>query len=213
MKRIAFLVSGSGTNMENLIQKIRAGEIPANPVIVISNKTGVKALERAAALGVRTVVIDHKAYADREAFDKALSECLEKHKVDLVVLAGFMRVLTEGFVKKYHGRLINIHPALLPKFPGAHAIKDAWDSKVQETGVTVHFVDTGVDTGPVILQRKVPVLPNDTLETLEARIVTYTNGIPGFASQLIGTLQARRLEPQAGTIWRALLTFTAEEAS
>jgi len=87
-----------------------------------------------------------------------------------VVLAGFMRILTEGFVKKFRGRLINIHPALLPAFPGAHAIKDAWDAKVKETGVTVHFVDSGVDTGPIILQEKVSVLPNDTLETLELRI-------------------------------------------
>lgn len=170
MKRIAFLVSGSGTNMCNLVERIQAGEIPAIPVIVISNRPGVKALEKAAALGVKTVVIDHKAYADRAAFDQALSECLEKHKVDIIVLAGFMRVLTEVFVKKYHGRLINIHPALLPAFPGAHAIQDAWDAKVKETGVTVHFVDSGVDTGPVILQHKIPVLPNDTLETLEARI-------------------------------------------
>ena len=170
MKRIAFLVSGSGTNMENLIQRIKTGEIPADPVIVISNKPGVKALEKATTLGVKTAVIDHKTYSDRAAFDKALGECLEKHKIDVVVLAGFMRVLTEGFVKKYYGRLINIHPALLPAFPGAHAIKDAWDAKVKETGVTVHFVDCGVDTGPIILQRKVPVLSNDTLETLETRI-------------------------------------------
>jgi len=170
MKRIAFLVSGSGTNMENLIKRIRAGEIPADPVIVISNKPGVKALEKAAALGVKTRVIDHTAYGDREAFDKALSECLESHKIDFVVLAGFMRVLTGGFVKKYHGRLINIHPAFLPAFPGAHAIKDAWDAQVKETGVSVHFVDTGVDTGAVILQRKVPVLADDTLEALEARV-------------------------------------------
>ena len=170
MKRIAFLVSGSGTNMENLIKRIKSGEIHAEATIVISNKPGVKALEKAAALGVKTVVIDHKAYADRAAFDKALEECLEKHKIDLVVLAGFMRVLTEGFVKKYYGWLINIHPALLPKFSGAHAIKDSWEAKVKETGVTVHFVDTGVDTGPIILQRKVLVLPHDTLETLEARI-------------------------------------------
>ena len=170
MKRIAFLVSGSGTNMENLIKRIKAGEIPADPVIVISNKPGVGALEKAAAMGVKAVVIDHKAYADREAFDHALSECLDSHKIDYVVLAGFMRVLTPDFVKKYQGRLINIHPALLPAFPGAHAIKDAWDAKVKETGVTVHFVDSGVDTGPVILQRKVPVLVNDTFETLEARI-------------------------------------------
>ena len=170
MKRLAFLVSGSGTNMLNLIQKIKAGEVHAEATIVISNKPGVKALEKAAALGVGTVVIEHRAYPDREAFDRALSECLERHKIDIIVLAGFMRVLTEGFVKKYYGRLINIHPALLPAFPGAHAIKDAWEAKVKETGVTVHFVDTGVDTGPVILQRKVSMLPNDTLETLEARI-------------------------------------------
>jgi len=170
MKRIAFLVSGSGTNAENLIKKIKSGEIHAEATIVISNKPGVKALDRARELGVPSAVISHKDYATRELFDQALSECLEKHKVDLIVLAGFMRVLTEGFVKKYCGRLINIHPALLPAFPGAHAIKDAWDAKVKETGVTVHFVDTGVDTGPVILQRTVPVLPHDTLETLEARI-------------------------------------------
>ena len=170
MKRVAFLVSGSGTNMCNLVERIRAGKISAEPAIVVSNKPGVKALEKAAALGVKTVVIDHKAFADRAAFDRALDECLSAHKIDLVVLAGFMRVLTEGFVKKYEGRLINIHPALLPKFPGAHAIKDAWDAKAKETGVTVHFVDSGVDTGPIILQRKVPVLPGDTLETLEARI-------------------------------------------
>lgn len=170
MKRIAFLVSGSGTNAENLIKRIKSGEIPADPVIVISNKPGVKALEKAAALGVKTTVIDHKSYGERVFFDKALDRSLEKHKIDIIVLAGFMRVLTDGFVKKYYGRLINIHPALLPAFPGAHGIKDAWDAKVKETGVTVHFVDSGVDTGPIILQRKVPVLPNDTLETLEARI-------------------------------------------
>ena len=170
MKRIAFLVSGSGTNMANLVRRIKAGEVCADPVVVISNKPGVKALEKASELGVKTVVIDHKVYADRAAFDKALGECLEKYGADIIVLAGFMRVLTEGFVKKYSGRLVNIHPALLPAFPGAHAIKDAWDAKVKETGVTVHFVDSGVDTGPVILQRKVSVLPGDTLETLEARI-------------------------------------------
>lgn len=170
MKRFAFLVSGSGTNMANIIRRIQAGEIPAEAAIVISNKAGVKALDRASELGVPSVVIPHKDYATREAFDAALSTCIDSHKIDYVVLAGFMRVLTPNFVRKYHGRLINIHPALLPAFPGAHAIKDAWEAKVKETGVTVHFVDSGVDTGPVILQRRVPVLPADTLETLEARI-------------------------------------------
>jgi len=191
VKRIAFLVSGSGTNMENMIKRIQAGEVPAVPAIVISNKPGAKALEKAGALGVKTVVIDHKAYADRAAFDKALDTCLETHKIELVVLAGFMRVLTERFVKKYYGRLINIHPALLPAFPGAHAIKDAWDAKVKETGVTVHFVDSGVDTGPVILQHKVLVLANDTLETLEARIhkIEYEIYPQALKLVLLGGLQ------------------------
>jgi formyltetrahydrofolate-dependent phosphoribosylglycinamide formyltransferase len=170
MKRIAFLVSGSGTNMENLIKRIQAGEIPAIPALVISNKPDVKAIDRAKELGVPVKVISHKDYATRELFDEALGQCIDSHKVDIIVLAGFMRVLTEQFVKKYYGRLINIHPALLPAFPGAHAIKDAWDAKVKETGVTVHFVDSGVDTGPVILQKKVPVVPTDTLETLESHI-------------------------------------------
>ena len=170
MKRIAFLVSGSGTNMANLIQKIKAGEISADPVIVISNKPDVKAIDRAKDFGVPTKVISHKDYATREAFDEAMDQCIDSHNIDFVVLAGFMRVLTERFVKKYWGRLINIHPALLPQFPGAHAIKDAWEAKVKETGVTVHFVDPGVDTGPIILQRKLPVLTQDTLETLEAKI-------------------------------------------
>lgn len=170
MKRLAFLVSGSGTNMCNLVKRIQAGEIPAEAAIVISNKAGVKALERARELGVPSVVIPHKDYETREAFDVALAQCIDSHKIDYVVLAGFMRVLTPDFVRKYHSRLINIHPALLPAFPGAHAIKDAWEAKVKETGVTVHFVDTGVDTGPIILQRRVSVLPADTLEALEARI-------------------------------------------
>jgi len=170
MKRLAFLVSGNGSNMANLIRRIMAGEIRAEAALVISNKAEVKALEHAKNLGVPTAVISHKDYATREAFDEALVRCLESYKIDLLVLAGFMRVLTGEFVKKYWGRIINIHPALLPAFPGAHAIKDALDAKVQETGVTVHFVDCGVDTGKIIIQRKIPVLPQDTLEALEVRI-------------------------------------------
>ncbi len=171
MKRLAFLVSGNGSNMANLIQRIKKGEIRgAEAVLVISNKPDVKALVRALEFGVPSVVIPHGDYNSRESFDEALSECLDRHRIDLVCLCGFMRILTEGFVQKYYGRLINIHPAFLPDFPGGHAIRDAWNSKVKETGVTVHFVDTGVDTGPVILQKKVPVLSGDTLETLETRV-------------------------------------------
>jgi formyltetrahydrofolate-dependent phosphoribosylglycinamide formyltransferase len=119
---------------------------------------------------VKTIIINHKVYATRVDFERDISECLEKYKVDIIVLAGFMRVLTEEFVKKYYGRIINIHPSLLPAFPGAHAIKDAWDAKVKETGVTVHFVDGGIDTGLIILQQKISVLPTDTFETLQNRI-------------------------------------------
>ncbi len=170
MKRIVFLVSGSGTNMENLIKKIQAGEISAEAVAVISNKPDAKAIEKARKLDVETIVLDHKSFFSREEFDEALADKLEQYEPDFIVLAGFMRLLTAEFVQKYEGRLINIHPSLLPKFPGAHAIRDAWEAKVSETGVTVHFVDSGVDTGPIILQKKVAVLPDDTIDTLEARV-------------------------------------------
>lgn len=171
MKRLAFLVSGNGSNMANLIQRIKKGEIRgAEAALVISNKPDVKALVRALEFGIPSVVIAHGDYNSRESFDEALSECLARHKIDFVCLCGFMRILTEGFVQKYYGRLINIHPAFLPDFPGGHAIRDAWNAKAKETGVTVHFVDTGVDTGTVILQKKVPVLPGDTLESLETRV-------------------------------------------
>jgi formyltetrahydrofolate-dependent phosphoribosylglycinamide formyltransferase len=171
MKRLAFLVSGNGSNMANLIRRIKKGEIRrAEAALVISNKPDVKALGRALEFGVPSVVISHGDYDSRESFDEALSECLDRHKIDLVCLCGFMRILTEGFVRKYYGRLVNIHPSFLPDFPGSHAIRDAWNAGVKETGVTVHFVDAGVDTGTVILQKKVPVLSGDTFETLETRI-------------------------------------------
>ena len=171
MKRVAFLVSGSGTNMDNLIQQIKAGAIAADPVIVISNKPGVKALDKAAALGVKTEVIDHKAYADRAAFDQALGACLEKHKVDLIVLAGFMRVLTPGFVQHFSGRLVNIHPSLLPSFPGLHTHAQALATGVQVHGCTVHFVTPLLDHGPIIAQGVVSVLSDDRPETLASRLL------------------------------------------
>jgi len=170
MKKVAFLVSGSGTNMDNLLRHIREGKIEADPVVVISNRPAVKALERAAARGVPTEILDHTLFETREAFDQALSDLLRRYEPDIICLAGFMRILTEAFVRAWWGRLINIHPALLPAFPGAHAIRDAYEAGVSETGVTVHFVDYGVDTGPIILQKKVQRFSEDTLESLEERI-------------------------------------------
>lgn len=171
MKRIAFLVSGNGTNMENLVRTIQAGGVPnAQAAVVISDNPNAGAIERAKKLGVETVVIERKQFADKKAFEEAMTRKLEIRGIDLIVLAGFMRILSKEFVEKYKARIINIHPSLLPRFPGAKAIEDAFDAKVKETGVTVHFVDSGVDTGPVIIQESVSVSPNDTLESLEAKI-------------------------------------------
>lgn len=170
MKRLAFFVSGNGTNAQNLIRKIHAGKLTADPRIVISDNPAAGAIAKARQLGVESVAVDRKRFASKAEFEAAIIKILEEKKIDFIVLAGFMRILSPEFVKRYHGRMINIHPAYLPAFPGAHAIRDAFEAKVKETGVTVHFVDAGVDTGPVILQRKVSVMPDDTLVSLEERI-------------------------------------------
>ena len=169
-RRVAVLVSGSGSNLQAMIDARARGELTAELALVISNRPGVRALERAAGAQIETLVIDHKAYANREAFDEALHSALVAHGIDLVVLAGFMRLLTPTFVSRWRGRLVNIHPSLLPAFPGAHAIRDAIAAKADRSGVTIHFVDEGTDTGPIIAQTAVPVLPEDTEETLATRI-------------------------------------------
>ncbi len=170
MKRLAFFVSGNGTNMENLVRTVHAGRLPGEAVLVLSDNPDAGALDKARRLGVETVVVDRRHCASREEFEAAIVLHLERKKIDLIVLAGFMKILSPDFVKRYAGRIINIHPALLPAFPGAHAIRDAFRAKVKVTGVTVHYVDEGVDTGPVILQKEVAVDPHDTLESLEAKI-------------------------------------------
>lgn len=170
MKKIIFLVSGSGTNMENLIMQMKEGKIPAEPVLVISNKPEIGALDRAALLRVPACVIDHKQFKMREEFDRELARVIDSTPFDYVCLAGFMRLLTPWFVRKYPKKLINIHPSYLPEFPGAHAIRDAYVAKVRETGVTVHFVDEGTDTGPIILQEKVPIHIGENIEAVEARV-------------------------------------------
>lgn len=169
-KRIAFLVSGKGTNMENLIKRMQSGEIEADPVLVISNRPEVLALDKASLLRVPACVIDHQQFNSRSAFDQELADVIDSTQIDYVCLAGFMRILTPEFVNRYPKRLINIHPSYLPHFPGAHAIRDAYVAKVKETGVTVHYVDAGMDTGPIILQKKVPIYSGETLEAVEERI-------------------------------------------
>jgi phosphoribosylglycinamide formyltransferase-1 len=166
------LVSGSGTNLQALIDTWQAGALaPAELVVVGANIAGCLALERAQKAGIESFVLSHKAFATREDFDRALVEELRKRGVELVVLAGFMRVLTGAFLDAFPLRVLNIHPALLPAFPGIHAQKQAIDYGVKLAGCTVHFVDKGTDTGPIIAQAAVPVLPGDDETSLGKRIL------------------------------------------
>ncbi|MSN25683.1 MAG: phosphoribosylglycinamide formyltransferase [Geobacter sp.] len=168
--RLAVLVSGSGTNLQAIIDSIEAGDIDATIACVISNKRDVFALERAAKHGITVVVHENSGFANRQEYDLATVEILRQYGVNLVVLAGFMRILTENMINAFPNAIINIHPALLPSFPGLHAQQQAIDYGVRYSGCTVHFVDCGTDTGPIILQSVVPVDANDTEETLSAKI-------------------------------------------
>lgn len=169
--RIVVLISGRGTNMERLIRACEAGEVPARVVRVISDNPEAPGLHRALAHGVPTAVVPFRAFPDREAFEEALLAAVREARPDLICLAGFMRVLSPRFVQAYRYRIMNIHPALLPAFPGLHAQRQALEYGVKVSGCTVHFVDEGVDTGPIIVQKAVPVLEDDTEETLSARIL------------------------------------------
>ena len=167
---IAVLCSGSGTNLQAIIDAVKKGAIPAKIAVVISDNKEAFALERARRAGIETLVLDKKAFKAREDFDREVIKALKKKDVGLVVLAGFMRLLSPHFIKEYKDRIINIHPALLPSFKGTHGIKDALEYGVKETGVTVHFVDEKLDHGPIILQRSVEVKEGDTEETLLGRV-------------------------------------------
>jgi phosphoribosylglycinamide formyltransferase-1 len=171
--RIGILASGSGTNLQALIDAWKNGALtPAEIVVVGANVVGCLALERAHKAGIETFTLSHKSFASREDFDRALVAELRSRDVELVVLAGFMRVLTEAFLDAFPLRVINIHPALLPAFPGTHAQKQALDYGVKLAGCTVHFVDKGTDTGPIIAQAAVPVLPGDDEDSLGRRILS-----------------------------------------
>ena len=186
MKNIVILISGRGSNMEALIAARDAGSLPVNIAAVISNRPDAQGLETAARAGIVTHYIDHKAFAGREAFDAALAECIDGFAPDLVVLAGFMRILSEGFVRHYEGRLMNIHPSLLPSFPGLHTHQRALDEGVRIHGCTVHFVTPTLDHGPVIIQAAVPVLDSDNEASLAARVLrqehqVYPQAVRWFA--------------------------------
>ena len=171
MKKLGVLISGSGTNLQAIIDNIETRFIPAEISVVISNNPDAYGLKRAEKKGIETVIVNHKDYDSREHFEAKLIEVLEKYKVDYVILAGFMRVLTKFFISHFKNRILNIHPALLPSFPGVNAQKQAFDYGVKFSGCTVHFVTEEVDVGPIIIQAVVPVLQEDTSEKLQKRIL------------------------------------------
>jgi phosphoribosylglycinamide formyltransferase-1 len=171
MITLGVLVSGSGTNLQAILDAVRARTLDARVAVVVSNVAGAGALDRARAAGVETVVIEHQRYADRRAFDAAVVETLKSRGVELVVLAGFMRLVTEVLLDAFPMRIVNVHPALLPAFPGVQAQKQALAYGVRVAGCTVHFVDRGTDTGPIVAQAVVPVIEGDDEARLSARIL------------------------------------------
>lgn len=169
--RLAILLSGRGSNFLAIHEAIRKGDLPATIVLVLSNRPDAPGIERARALGYDAIALSHRDYPDRGAHEEAVASRIESSGADYVVLAGYMRLLGEGFVSRFRHRILNIHPSLLPSFPGVDAQKQAWEHGVRVSGCTVHFVDEGLDSGPIILQRAVPVEDDDAVEDLSARIL------------------------------------------
>jgi phosphoribosylglycinamide formyltransferase-1 len=181
------LISGRGSNLQAILDQSRTGQLPVELRAVISNRPQIQGLERAYRAGIETRVLDHRQYPHREAFDQALMSLIDSYTPKLVILAGFMRILTPKFIHHYKGRLLNIHPSLLPNFPGLDTHRRALQAGVREHGATVHFVTDKVDGGPIVLQARVPVYPNDTPETLAARVLKeehqiYPEAIRAFAA-------------------------------
>jgi len=183
--RIGVLASGGGTNLQSIIDRCQDDSLDAEIAVVICNNPAAGALERAAQAGIASRCINHRDFSSREDFDTAVVSALQESGVELVVLAGFMRIITQTFIDAFPDRVINIHPALLPSFPGLHVQQQAIDYGARFSGCTVHFVDGGVDTGPILIQAVVPVLQDDTAETLAARILEQEHRIYPRAIQLI----------------------------
>jgi phosphoribosylglycinamide formyltransferase-1 len=174
---IVILISGSGSNLQSIIDTIAANKIPAQISAVMSNKAGVYGLERAEQHGIPTEVIEHTQFENREKFDQQLQARIDHYQADLVVLAGFMRILTAPFVQHYYGRMLNIHPSLLPKYKGINTHQRALDDNAKQHGVSVHFVTPELDGGPVIAQASIAVEANDTAQSLAKRVLQYEHRI------------------------------------
>lgn len=213
--RLVVLISGSGSNLQAFIDACRQADYPCTVAAVISNRPGVRGLVRAEAAGIPAEVLDHTHFASREAFDAELREHIEAYAPDLVILAGFMRILTPGFVQHFAGRLLNIHPSLLPKYPGLHTHQRALAAGDAEHGATVHFVTADLDGGPTIVQERVPVLPGDDESTLAARVLEREHLIYPFAARLFAEGRLRLREGRAELDGTALsaqgVTFTTPD--
>lgn len=188
--RIAVFASGSGTNFQAIADAVKAGRLDVSIGLLVCDKPQAKVVERAAAAGIPAAVIQPKDYDSRSEYDKVILRLLQEKEIDLIVLAGYMRLISSVLLEPYENRIVNIHPALLPAFPGIHAIRQALDYGVKCSGITVHFVDSGMDTGPIIAQRAVPVEEGDTEETLTARIQKAEHEL---YPQVIGWIAAGKL--------------------
>lgn len=186
-KRIAILISGRGSNMVSLAEACRTPGYPAEVALVLSNRPDAAGLERARAAGLRTLVIDHKPFASRDAFDDAVDRALADAGAEIVCHAGFMRIQGDAFARRWLGRQLNIHPSLLPSFKGLHPHKQALDAGVRISGCTVHFVTPDLDSGPIVAQAAVPVLPGDDVAVLEARILSAEHTLYPLALKLVAT--------------------------
>jgi phosphoribosylglycinamide formyltransferase-1 len=185
-KRVAVLISGRGSNMAALIEAAKAQDYPAEIALVVSNRPDASGLARARQAGIATAIVDHRAFGeDREAFERALDGELQAHRIDLLCLAGFMRLLTPWFVTRWSGRMLNIHPALLPQFKGLHTHRRALAAGVKRHGATVHFVVPEMDAGPIVVQDSVPVVEDDTEETLAERVLEVEHRIYPQALRLV----------------------------
>ena len=202
---LGVLVSGSGTNLQAIIDAVAAGNLRAKIGVVVSNVATAKALDRAKAARVPAIVVDHKAFPSRGEFDAAIVEVLQAHRVDCVVLAGFMRLVTPTLLDAFPNRVVNVHPALLPAFPGVHAQRQAIEYGVAVSGCTVHFVDAGTDTGPIIAQAAVPVFDSDDEATLTARILQKEHELLPLALQWIAEERVSVEQPTPATRPRAVV--------
>jgi len=196
--RLVVLISGRGSNLQAILDQAVSGELPVEVAAVVSNRPGVHGLERARQAGVPALELDHKNFADRPEFEAALIETIDHRHPDLVVLAGFMRVLTAGFTEHYRGRLLNIHPSLLPKFRGLHTHERAIAAGETEHGASIHFVTAELDGGPVIVQARVPVLPGDDSDALAARVLEQEHRLFPLA---IRWFAEQRLRLEGEQVW------------